>query len=77
MNIHILLVIIIFVLLKVLRKKLFRTCSLNYALTKSDQEGNPTVGIKTYIRFIIKFILSLVHVIMCMDLSIRGLFGNY
>lgn len=71
MNIHILLVIILlFFIQSPQEKKLFRTCSLNYALTKSDQEGNLTVGIKTYIRFIIKFILSLVYVIMCMDLSI-------
>lgn len=71
MNIHILLVIILFVFYsKSSEKKLIRTCSLNYALTKSGQEGNLTVGIKTYIRFIIKYILSLVYVIMRMNLSI-------
>lgn len=31
--------------------KLFRTCSLNEALTKSDQEENLTLGIKTYIIY--------------------------
>lgn len=54
MNIHILLVIILFVFYsKSSEKEIVQNCSLNSALTKSDQEGNLTVGIKTYIRCII------------------------